>query len=113
MNLIEIFTFEELSDLLKGSILITGDRIQFSSELWEILVVNKSFESRFTINNINSLMYGLDANHNDINPGVLLTFIQYIEERCKQEKIRLRITEELKKAKEDLKKLDSKKITDN
>ena len=101
-DLIEIFAFEKLGDLLKGSVLITADRVQFESENWEIIIVNKIFESRFTIKNINNLLYCLDANHKDINIEALLGFIQYLEARCKQENIKLRINKKLEKAKKTL-----------
>ena len=101
-DLIEIFTLEKVEDFLKGLVRSTGDLVNFMSESWEIIIVNRIFESRFAITDINDRQYCLDANHKDINIEVLSNFIQYFEERCKQEKIKLRTSEELKKAKETL-----------
>lgn len=107
-DLIEIFTFEKISDFLKGNIIVLTDRIQFESKFWVILIVNKIYQTKFSITNLDNLMYILDPNNEEINIEVLLDFIQYIELRCKQEKINLRIKEELKKAKEGLRVLSFK-----
>lgn len=102
-DLTEIFTLESILDILKGTVLITRDQIQFESRSWSVLIKNKIFETCLSITDINSLMYHLDANNEEINIEVLFGFIQYLELRCKQEKIKLRISEELNRAKGILK----------
>lgn len=109
-DLIEIFTFESIAEILKGSVLTTGDHLQFESRSWLVIIKNKIFETRLSIKDINSLMYNLDSNNNDINIEVLLGFIQYLELRCKQEKIKLKMTEKLQKAKQKLKSISSRKL---
>ena len=105
-----IFTFESIAEILKGSILTTGDHLQFESRSWLIIIKNKIFETRLSIKDINSLMYNLDSNNKDINIEVLLGFIQYLEIRCKQEDIKLKMTEKLQKAKQKLKSISSRKL---
>ena len=102
-NLIELFSFVGIIDFLKGHILMSGDRLQFENNSWDILIVDKIFEARLTIRTFNNLTYYLGSDNREQKIEVILDFIQYIETRCKQENIKLRINSELKKAKEDLK----------
>lgn len=101
-DLIKIFTFGSISKILKGSVLTTGDHLQFESSSWLVLIKNKIIETRLSITDINNLMYCLDSNKEEINIEVLLGFIQYLELRCKQEKIKLRTNKALNDAKEVL-----------
>lgn len=107
-DLIELFTFELIPEILKGDILTMGNHVQFENNLWDIVIKNKIYESRFTIKDINSLMYALDSNYKEINLNVLFDFIQYLEVRCKQEKVKLEIDKELEKGKKDLMLISSK-----
>ncbi len=76
--------------------------LQFENSSWEILIVDKNFGTRFTLRNAEGGMYNWTGDHNEKDLGVLLEFIQYIEKRCKHEKVKIKITESLKKAKNDL-----------
>ena len=53
-------------------------------------------------------MYYLDRDNKEQGMGILLDFIQYLETKSKQQKIKLRTNKELKKAKETLKTISLK-----
>jgi len=100
-NLIELLSFDGIIDILKGHTLMSGDRLQFENNSWDILIVNKLLEARLMIRTYNNQIYHMNSENKEQNIEVILDFIQYIETRCKQESIKLRINNELKKAKDD------------
>ncbi len=101
-DLISIFSFEGINDMLKGSALINGHLFQFENESWGILVVNKLFKSRISIRSSNEQKYSFyEEKENGFN--ALLDFLQYLEVISKQKKFKIRINKKRKKAKENLK----------
>ncbi len=103
-DLISIFSFEGINDVLKGSVQITGDRVHFENTSWDILVVNKIYEARISIRSSSNHNYYLSAKKED-GFNALLDFLQYLEVISKQKKFKIRINKKRKKAKENLKNL--------
>lgn len=102
-DLINILSFEGINDILKGNPLIGGDRLQFESESWEIIVINKVHEARILIRGSNNQNYYFSAKKEKGFNG-LLNFLQYLETISKQKIFKIRMNKKRRKAKETLKK---------
>jgi hypothetical protein len=104
-DLIEIFQLTKIDEILKGSVLSTGDTLNFNSSLWEIVIVNKLDVCRFTIKDKERNYYSFktDIKNDEYRfNSTLANFIKFLEERCKKSKIKLNITKEIKLARRNL-----------
>ena len=91
-DLIEIFQLTKIDEILKGSVLSTGDTLNFNSSLWEIVIVNKLDVCRFTIKDKERNYYSFktDIKNDEYRfNSTLANFIKFLEERCKKSKIKL------------------------
>lgn len=62
---------------------MSGDRLQFENNSWDIIIVDKILESRLMIRTFNNQTYFMNSDNKEQKIGVILDFIQYIEIRCK------------------------------
>lgn len=102
-DLINILSFEGISDILKGNPLIGGDRLQFENESWGITIVNKVHEARISIRGSNNQNYQFSAKKEKGFNG-LLNFLQYLETIVRQKIFKIRMNKKRKLAKKILEK---------
>lgn len=102
-DLMEIFRTGMLDTILKGDTSSSIGAIDFRNNLYEIVIIIKGFESRFTIKNLENQYYVLRVNREDSNEiEILVDFIQFFEGNCFDLGIKLNLTEEMNIARNNL-----------
>lgn len=103
-KLIELFSFQKIKDIMKGSVLEAWDRIQFNNADWEILIANIHNQTKIFISDYNDRRYCFD---HGVETGfkVLLELLEYIEKACNKTIYKIKINKKRKKGKAKLKDL--------
>lgn len=101
-DLIQLFRLKIVEQVLKGSVIYSGEHLQFVNNLWTIIIENNLVNTRFTIQYIERSWYVLDSKLSEQNKPTLSKLIKYYQEKCKEANIKLKQNKEIRFALEKL-----------